>query len=230
MKILRGWDIIQSEKPLLCPYRSDMEPVRVLLANPHPLIRNSLRLLLEREKDLLIVGEAANGREAVVLADYRHPDVVLLDIQLRYVDGLTAAREIRSKSKTPGIVFVTSSPDQEYASEAFKAGARGYVLADSAQMELVRAVRVVASGGSFLSPVIAAQFLEDYERANGDGCDGTSERDKQLVCLLAEGYDDGEIARRLSVTLDAIKSDCRNMKKVLLEAGLPELAKYSYKE
>src|SRR5947209_5082360 len=137
-----------------------MEPVRVLLANSHPLIRNSLRLLLEREPDFLIVAEAANGREALVLADYRHPDVVLLDIHLPYVGGLAAAREISSKDKGAGIIFATANPDLEYASEAFKAGARGYVLADSAQTELVRAVRAVVGGRSFLSPIIASQLID----------------------------------------------------------------------
>jgi DNA-binding NarL/FixJ family response regulator len=201
--------------------------VQVLLANPHPLIRNSLRLLLERERDFRIVGEAANGREAVVLAEYRHPDVVLLDIQLPHLDGLSAAREISGKNRKQGIVFVTANADQEYVSEAFKAGARGYVLADSAQTELVRAVRVVALGGTFLSPIITSQILEEYARTHWPEEERISEHDRQLFCLLAEGYDDHEIARCLNSSPDTITSDCQNMKKVLLDAGMPELIKHS---
>ncbi|MBV8809390.1 MAG: response regulator transcription factor [Acidobacteriaceae bacterium] len=204
-----------------------MEPIRVLLANSHPLIRNNLRLLLEREQDFLIVGEAANGREAVVLTDYRHPDVVLLDIHLPYVDGLAAAREISSRNKRAGIVFVTANPDLEYASESFKAGGRGYVLADSAQVELARAVRVVARGGSFLSPIIAAQLIEDYERRHLGDEKRTSVRDRQLVRLLAEGYDEGEIARHLNSCVEFIRHDCQNVKRLLLEAGMPEITQHA---
>ncbi len=204
-----------------------MELLQVLLANPHPLIRNSLRSLLEREQDFRIVGEAANGREAVVLAEYRHPDVVLLDIQFPHLDGLSAAREISSKNERQGIVFVTAKADQEYVSEAFKAGARGYVLADSAQAELVRAVRVVARGGSFLSPIITSQILEEYARTHWPEKELISERDKQLFCLVAEGYDDREIALHLNSSPDTITSDCQDVKKVLLDAGMPELIKHS---
>ncbi len=203
-----------------------METIRVLLANSHPLIRNSLRLLLEREQDFLIVGEASNGREAVVLADYRHPNVVLLDIPLPYVDGLAAAREISSKNKGTGVVFVTTNPDLEYASEAFKAGAGAYVLADSAQVELVRAIRAVVRGRSFLSPTIASQLIEDYQRTHAGNEKRLSVRDRQLVRLLVEGYDEREIALDLNSSVETIKSDCQNIKRLLLKAGMPGLTQH----
>jgi len=204
-----------------------MDIVHVLLANPHPLIRNSLRSLLEREKDFRIVGEAANGREAVVLAEYRHPDIVLLDIQLPDLDGLSASREISSRDRKQRIMFVTAKADQEYVSEAFDAGARGYVLADSATTELVRAVRVVGQGGSFVSPLITSKILEEYTRTHWPEGEQASEHDKQLCCLLAEGYDDNEIARHLNSNPDRIMSECRNMKRVLSDIGMPLLMKHS---
>jgi DNA-binding NarL/FixJ family response regulator len=130
--------------------------IRIVLANDHPIVRGSLRLLLEREPDFRIVGEAANGREAVVLTEYTRPDVVLLDIQLGHLGGIAAAREISSRSKESRIVFVTMLTDEEYVLEARKAGASGYVLGNSAQTDLVSAVRTVSSGGCFLSPEITS--------------------------------------------------------------------------
>jgi DNA-binding NarL/FixJ family response regulator len=132
-----------------------MHPIRVLLCNHHPIVRSGLRALLEREPEIRVVGEAANGREAVALTEYRHPDVVLLDVQLSHTTGMLAAREISAKAQNVGIVFLSEHADEEYVTEAFKAGARGYVLADSAQNDLIRAIQVVTAGDRFLSPSIA---------------------------------------------------------------------------
>ncbi len=142
-----------------------MKPTRILLCNDHPIVRCGLRLLLERESAFRVIGEAANGREAVLLADHTHPDIILLDVNLPHINGIAAAREICSKDSKPGIIFVTEHLDQEYVSEAFKAGARGYVLADSAQSDLIRAIQVVATGGRFLSPSITSQFPGEYGMA-----------------------------------------------------------------
>ncbi|HEY6990037.1 MAG TPA: response regulator transcription factor [Bryobacteraceae bacterium] len=135
-----------------------MEPIRIVLAKHHPIIRSNLRLLLEREPAFRVIGEAADGREALALAEYRRPDVVLLDVQLPPVNGIATARDILSKRAECGIVFVTILTDQEYVSEALKAGARGYVLEDAAPVDLFEAVRVVAGGGSFLSPAISEKM------------------------------------------------------------------------
>ena len=132
-----------------------MHPIRVLLCNHHPIVRSGLRALLEREPEIRVVGEAANGREAVALTEYRHPDVVLVDVQLPQTTGMLAAREIAAKAQNVGVVFIGEHVDEEYVTEAFKAGARGYVLADAAQSELIRAIQIVASGGRFLSPSIS---------------------------------------------------------------------------
>ena len=149
-----------------------MEQIRIVLANHHPIIRSNLRTLLEREPAFRVIGEAANGREAVVLVDYRCPHVVLLDVKLPYLSGIAAAREISSKNPNLGIVFVTVLSDREYVSEAFKAGARGYVLGDAASADLCGAIRVVAGGGSFLSPAIGLRIKEEI--ATGPDADRQS--------------------------------------------------------
>lgn len=130
------------------------ERIRVLLCHQHPLFRSSLRTLLESEPKVRIIGEAANGREALILAEYCSPDIVVMDIKLVQPTGIVAARTIASKLANAGIIFVGVDADAEYVSEAFKAGARGYVLADSAPAELLRAVEIVAGGGRFLSAAL----------------------------------------------------------------------------
>lgn len=133
-----------------------MGQIHLVLANHHPIVRTTLRGILEKEPGVEIVGEAANGREAVVLADYRRPDIVLLDIHLPLVNGIPAALEILSRSPKTGIIIVSGLADEEYVIEAFKAGARGYVRADSAQTDLIPAVRAIFQGQSYVSPSIAS--------------------------------------------------------------------------
>ena len=135
--------------------------INIVLASDHPIIRSTLRVILEREPDFRVVAEAANGQEAVVLAEYKRPDIILLDVKLPHVSGIAAARRIISKSRDAGIVFLAEHSDEEYVAQAFKAGARGYVLADSAQSDLIRAIRFVARGDTFLSPSISSQLGDE---------------------------------------------------------------------
>jgi len=170
-RILCGQDVAGRKQPLTCRYRSAAggffrpgmdNPIRIVVANCHPIIRSDLRLLLEREPKFRVVGEAANGREAVLLAEFRHPDIVLLDVKLQQLNGMGAAREIASAKPELGIIFVSALSDREYVSEAFKAGARGYVLDDAVQSDLIPAIHVVAGGGRFLSPAISARLIDEF--------------------------------------------------------------------
>ena len=176
-----------------------MQPIRIVLANHHPIIRSNLRLLLEREPAFRVIGEAADGREAVALTQYRRPDVVLLDVHLPPLNGISTAREIVSKRRGSAIVFVTVLTDHEYVSEALRPGARGYVLEDVASTDLSHAVRVVAGGGTFLSQAITQKLIEEHLAKRCDDCN-SSGHEKQLCCLLAAGYHQDEIARRLNST------------------------------
>jgi DNA-binding NarL/FixJ family response regulator len=153
-----------------------------------------LRELLEREVEICIVGEAANGLDAVTLAHRGQPDVVLLDVKLTHITGVMAAREIAMKAPQAGVVFVSSQSDEEYISEAFKAGARAYVLAESAQTDLIRSIRVAAKGGRFLSPSIASKLLDEYAQRCCSVSGSTSEDEKKLRRLLNEAlaYPDSE--------------------------------------
>jgi len=199
---------------------SGTEPIRVVLANQHPIIRSNLRLLLERELALKVIGEAADGREAAALAEYRRPDIVLLDIKLPPLNGISAAREIASQQQSLGIIFVTVLTDEEYVSEAFKAGARGYVLGDVAPTDLFRAIHVVADGGSFLSPVISKRLIEEYFAERPADC-SLSEHQKELCCLLAAGYREYEILARLNSISGSISDDRQNVIEIVQRMSLP---------
>ena len=134
-------------------YDENQMAIRILLANHQPIIRSALRLLLEREADFQIVAEAADGKEAMILAEYKRPDVALLEIQLPQVNGIALTKEMH-----PKVIFVTSHTDVGYVLEAFRAGARGYVDADSAATDLASAIRAVAADQTFVSPAICDKF------------------------------------------------------------------------
>jgi DNA-binding NarL/FixJ family response regulator len=199
-----------------------MAPLRILLANHYPIIRSSLRLLLEREPEFQVVGEAANGREAVVLADYRHPDIVLLEVKLPHLNGIAAAREIASKEGCSQVVFVTTHTDEGYVGEAFRAGARGYVLGDAAPTDLPQAIRAVISSRLFLSPALSRQLLEGSAR--GDSKDGDlSERQKELCCLLAAGYSEEEMGQHLHREFPQLQADLQAVSDALERRRMPEV-------
>lgn len=183
-----------------------------------------LRALLEREPWISVVGEAANGREATALAEYKRPHVVLLDIQFSHATGIMAAREISLKADDVRIVFVSAHADEEYVSEGFKAGARGYVLADSVQTDLTRAIRVIARGGRFLSPRISSKLLEEPNwQCMSPGKQQLTENQKALFCLLAAGYDEQEIAQNLNATFEEVRLNYETLTTTLSCFRLPEV-------
>lgn len=196
--------------------------IRIVLANHHPIIRSDLRLLLERQPTFHVIGEAANGREAVVLMEYKQPDVILLDVSLPHVNGMAASREISSKSPSSGIIFVTALTDEEYISEAFKAGARGYVLEDAAQTDLPFAIRVVAAGRRFLSPAICEKLIEDYATECSEPF-SMPEHEKHVCGLLAAGYSESEIATHLNSDANRVRSDLQAADEALQRIKLPQV-------
>ena len=194
-----------------------MPPTRILLANHQPIIRSALRLLLEREPEFRVVAEAADGREAVALAEFKHPDIVLVEVKLPYVNGIAVTRQIASKIDGPKAVFVTAETDESYVQEAFKAGARGYVAGDSAPSDMARAVQVVAGGGVFLSPAICRHFLESQSAKWH-----LSEYEKQLFCCMAAGYAEREMAKQFNRDVNQIRTDCQSINNFVPRIRLPE--------
>lgn len=141
-----------------------MTPVRIVLADDHTVMRNGLKLLLERQPHLQVVGEAADGRQAVALSESANPDVVIMDIGMPNLNGIEAARQIVNRNPRTAIAILSMHSDESYVIRALKAGARAYLLKDSAEADLLAAVRALTEGKSFFSPAISKILVEDYMR------------------------------------------------------------------
>jgi DNA-binding NarL/FixJ family response regulator len=182
-----------------------MSKVRILLADDHELVRKGLRLLLERQADLEVVGEAGDGREAVRLAEQLTPDLVIMDIAMPQLNGLDAAAQILRREPRIQVIFLSMHSDEAYLARALNAGAKGYLLKDSAEADLLRAVETVAQGRPFFSPAITATLLEDYmrqlqQRGVQDTYDLLTDREKEVLQLLAEGKSNKDVATLLNLS------------------------------
>lgn len=177
----------------------------ILLADDHAIVRRGLRGLLELQPDFQVVGEAADGREAVRLEEELRPDIVLMDIAMPGLNGIDAAQRILKRRPDTAIVLFSMYADESYLIRALNAGVRGYLLKDSADTDLVPALRAVALGGSFFHPSVAGSMSTDaarslQERGIGDSYELLTEREKEILQLLAEGRSNKECARLLGLS------------------------------
>jgi DNA-binding NarL/FixJ family response regulator len=179
--------------------------IRVLLADDHGVVRKGLRFVLENEPDIEVVGEASDGRQAIEASDEKNPNVVVMDIAMPRLNGIDATAQIMKHQPQTGVIILSMYSDEEYLLRALTAGAKGYLLKDTAESELVNAVRTVASGKPFFSPDIAKTLLEDYlrqlrQRGLNDSYDLLSDREKEVLQLLAEGKTNKEVATVLNLS------------------------------
>lgn len=177
--------------------------IRILLVDDHPVVRAGLSGLLSSQPDFEVVGEASNGLEALGLLDRLRPDVVLMDLRMPQMDGVSAIRQIRAKSsKFQVLVLTTYDTDSEIV-RAVEAGATGYLLKDVPREELFRAVRLCAKGEAVLSPPIAARLLG---RMRGPAEENLSMRELEVISLVAKGFSNKEIARQLKISEATVKT------------------------
>ncbi|MGC8793358.1 MAG: response regulator [Bryobacteraceae bacterium] len=182
-----------------------MSAIRVLLADDHAVVRKGLRFLLERAPGMEIVGEAADGREAVRMATELKPHVVVMDIGMPQLNGIEATAQIVKQNPQVNVIILSVHSDESYLLRALSAGAKGYLLKDSAEEDLVRAVQVAAQGKPFFSPAISEKLLEDYmrylqQRGLKDSYELLTEREKEILQLLAEGKSNKEVAALLNLS------------------------------
>src|SRR5579872_4936312 len=191
-------------------HKDDMNPIRILLADDHTVMRNGLRLLLERQPNLTVVGEASDGRETERAAESVSPDVVVMDIAMPNLNGIEAARQITAARPQTAIVILSMHSDESYVIRALKAGARAYLLKDSAEGDLIAAVRAVTEGKSFFSPAISRILVEDYMRQLEqkhveDTYELLTAREREILQLLAEGKSNKEVANLLNVSVYTVE-------------------------
>lgn len=212
-----------------------MTPIRIVLADDHTIIRSGLRLLLEQQADFRVVGEASDGREAVELVAKQHPEVAVLDIGMPQLNGIEATRQIASQEPDTKVVILSMHQDEGYVLKALKAGARAYILKNSAEADLIRAVRTVADGKSFFSPVISKMLLEDYVRQIRDkhvedSYDLLTPREREVLQLLAEGRTNKEVANLLHLSVYTVDAHRGNILQKLNLHGVPELVLYAVRK
>jgi DNA-binding NarL/FixJ family response regulator len=202
-----------------------MNTVRILLADDHNVVRKGLRLLLETQPRFTVVAEAADGREAVALAQEQRPDVVVMDIAMPLLNGIEAARQIAAKLPQTAIVFLSMHSDESYVLKALKAGARAYLLKDSAETDLIQAVQSVNEGKAFFSPAISKMLVEDYvrqmrERQVEDSYELLTTREREVLQLLAEGKNNKDVASILNLSLYTVETHRANiLQKLNLHSG-----------
>ena len=198
------------------------EPTTVVLVDDDPLVRVGLRAVLDAEDDLNVVGEAADGRDAVSTVADLAPDVVIMDIRMPNLDGLAATREIMAKPEPPRILVLTTFELDEYVYEALQAGAAGFLLKRVPPAELIEAVSIVAAGESLVFPAITRRLIAEYSHPDPTGAGAKrlamlTDRERDVLALVAKGRSNAEIGDELYVGRETVKS---HVKSVLLKLGV----------
>jgi DNA-binding NarL/FixJ family response regulator len=204
-----------------------MKKIRILLADDHVMVRQGFKMILAAQADMEIVGEAGNGREAVELAEKLHPDVVVMDVAMPDLNGIEATRRLAESSPRTRVLALSMYKDSVYVREILRAGARGYLLKDAFDRDLLSAVRAVAAGEAYLSPAVADAVLSDYRRHVTDPLDLLSSREREVLQMIAEGKTNKDIATTLKLsvyTVDAHRG--RIMEKLNLHS-VGELVRFA---
>lgn len=208
---------------------------RILLADDHVVMRSGLRMVLEKREDLEVVGEADDGRQAVALAESLLPDVAVIDVSMPHLNGIDAAKQIAAKSPKTAIVILSMNSDETYVLRALKSGAKAYLLKDSAEADLIAAVRAVREGKSFFSPAVSRTLLQDYtrqlqQRGIEDSYELLSPREREILQLIAEGQSNKEVAGVLNLSLHTVETHRTHILQKLNLHSTAELILYAVRK
>jgi len=209
--------------------------LRVLLADDHGIVRRGLRSLLESEPGVTVLGEAADGHEALRLAKELHPDIVILDIGMPLLNGIDVAARLQKMDRPPRTVILSMHSDESYIIRALAAGARAYLLKDATDEDLIPAIRAVAAGRPYFSPAVTAVLVEDYMRRLQDrGLSDTyhllTDREKEVLQLLAEGRANKEVASLLDLSLSTVETHRANLMQKLNLHNTAEVVLYAVRK
>lgn len=212
-----------------------MSSIRIVLADDHTILRNGLRAVLERQPDFEVVGEASNGREAIEVVEREKPEVVLLDIAMPILNGIEAAKRISAEHPSTAVMILSMHSDEGYILRSLRAGARGYLLKDSAERDLIQAIRAVCSGKAFFSPAVSKVLADDYLRqVQQQGLEDSYElltaRERELLQLIAELKSTKDIAALLRVSPHTVDTHRGNIMQKLNVHSIPELILYAVRK
>jgi len=193
-----------------------VQPIRIFLADDHKLLRQSLRVLLEKEPGLAIVGEAGDGLKTLDQVEALAPDVVLMDISMPHLDGLEATRRIKKRHPDVKVLILSMHGDDQYVGQALRAGASGYLLKDASKDELLLAIRAISQGGSYLSPRLSKMLIDDYLRLSDQTAedpyhDLLTDREREVFQLMAENQSSPEIGRILGISPKTVRNHRANL-------------------
>lgn len=207
-----------------------MDTIRVLIAEDHATVREGLKLILSSQPEIEVVGEAADGRQAIELTKKLHPDVVLMDISMPHLNGLKATGTLKSCCPEVHVLALTRHKDDGYLQQVIRAGASGYVLKQSPATELIHAIRAVASGGKYLDPAVVGKVMGGYSArrtVNRAGASEMSDREVEVLRLVAWGHSNKEIAARLDLSVKTIEVHKANAMKKLGMASRIDIVRYA---
>ena len=210
-------------------------PIRILIADDHEVVRDGVRALLEKQTDMAVVGEAADGREAAELAEDLHPDVIVMDVGMPNLNGIDATRRILAAHPQIAVVMLSMHQDESYVLRSLKAGAKGYLLKESLRSDILEAIRAVSQGRSFLTRKISRMMQEDYiqemeQRGLEDSYELLTGREREVLQLAAEGKPNKEIAGALSISLTTVETHRTHILQKLGLHSVPELILYAVRK
>jgi two-component system response regulator NreC len=212
-----------------------MSKIRVLLVDDHGVVRSGLRMLLENEQDIEIVGEASGGLQAIELVKQQRPDIVLMDVQMSDMNGIDATREIKRLYPETAVLTLTMYENEQYLLEMLKAGASGYIPKRAAPDELVEAIHTVQQGNVFLYPTVANLLVQNYLDMQDaiveedEGVDLLTSREREVLVLIAEGLTNPEIAQKLYISAKTVDRHRENMMQKLNVHSRIDLVKFAIK-
>ena len=212
-----------------------MASLRIVLADDHTIVRHGLRLVLERQPDFAVVGEASNGREAIDVADRENPDVVVMDIGMPLLNGIEATKRITEQQPKTMVLILSVHSDEGYILKALRSGARGYLLKDSAEADLIQAIRAVCAGKAFFSPRVSRVLADDYlrqihQQGVEDPYDLLTPRERELLQLIVELKSTKDIAAFLGISPRTIDTHRGNLMQKLNVHSIPELILYAVRK
>jgi DNA-binding NarL/FixJ family response regulator len=204
-----------------------MKRIRILLADDHAVVRQGFKMILAEQPDMEIAGEAANGREAVELAEKIKPDVVVMDVAMPELNGIEATRRLAASAPHIRVLALSMHKDSVYVREILRAGARGYLLKDSPAQDLLAAVRAVAGGEGYLSPAVSSAVLDDYRKHVTDPIDLLTSREREVLQMLAEGKTNKEIATTLNLSVYTVDAHRGRIMEKLNVHSINELVRFA---